>query len=53
MLHPGDEKLKKITAYKSISDDIKEALARADFVGRWLALSGSPITILTLLGVRP
>jgi len=53
MLHPGDEKLKKITAYKSISDDIKEALARADFVGRWFALSGSPITILTLLGVRP
>jgi len=52
-LHPGEAKLKKLASYKSASDEIKEALGRAEFVGRWFALSGTPVTILTLLGVRP
>jgi hypothetical protein len=52
-LHPGDAKLKKLASYKSASNEVKEALGRAEFVGRWFALSGSPVTILTLLGVRP
>lgn len=52
-LHPGDETLKKLPSYKAVSDEIKEALNRAEFVGRWFALSGTPVTILTLLGVRP
>ena len=38
---------------KTVSDEIKETLNRAEFVGRWFALSGTPVTILTLLGVRP
>ena len=51
--HPGATKLKKVASYKTASDEIKERLNRAEFVGRWLALSGTPVTILTLLGVRP
>jgi hypothetical protein len=49
----GGATLKKVASYKTISDEIKEALNRAEFVGRWFALSGTPVTILTLLGVRP
>ncbi len=53
MIHPGGKKLKKLASYRSASNEIKEALGRSEFVGRWLALSGNPVTILTLLGVRP
>jgi Family of unknown function (DUF6521) len=52
-IHPGTAKLKKVASYRTESDEIKDALSRAEFVGRWFALSGSPMTILTLLGVRP
>ena len=52
-LHPGDTSLKKVVSYTSVSGEIKEALSRAEFVGRWFALSGTSVTILTLLGVRP
>lgn len=50
---PGDAALKQLPSYKKTNDDIKAALNRAEFVGRWLALSGTSVTILTLLGVRP
>ena len=53
LLQPGDAPLKGITAYKTASDEVKEAISRAEFVGRWFALSGTPVTIYTLLGVRP
>ena len=53
LLRPGDASLKGITAYKTASDEVKEATSRAEFVGRWFALSGTPVTIYTLLGVRP
>jgi hypothetical protein len=52
-LHAGDAPLKKLASYKAVSDEIKEIFNRAEFVGRWFALSGTPVTILTLLGVRP
>ena len=52
-LHAGDAPLKKVASYKTVSEEIKETLNRAEFVGRWFALSGTPVTILTLLGVRP
>lgn len=52
-LHAGNAPLKKVASYKTVSDDIKKTLNRAEFVGRWLALSGTPMTIFTLLGVRP
>lgn len=52
-LHAGDAALNRVTSYKAVSDEIKETLNRAEFVGRWFALSGSPVTIFTLFGVRP
>lgn len=52
-LQPGDAALRGITSYKTASEEVKEATSRAEFVGRWLALSGTPVTIYTLLGVRP
>lgn len=52
-LHAGKEQLFKVASYKAVSDKIKATLNRAEFLGRWLALSGTPVTILTLLGVRP
>lgn len=50
---PGDTKLKKVNPFKKTSDEIKDSFGRAEFVGRWFALSGTPVTIYTLLGVRP
>ncbi len=52
-LHPGDTNLRTMAAYKTSNEEIKHAMNRAEFVGRWFALSGTPVTILTLLGVRP
>lgn len=53
LLQQGDATLKGITSYKTTSDEVKEATSLAEFVGRWFALSGTPVTIYTLLGVRP
>lgn len=53
LLFPGESRLKKISSFKKTSDEIKGSFGRAEFVGRWLALSGTPVTIYTLLGVRP
>ena len=52
-LQQGEAPLKGITSYKTASDEVKEAISRAEFVGRWFALSGTTVTIYTLLGVRP
>jgi hypothetical protein len=53
LLQPGDAPLRGITSYKTASEEVKEATNRAEFIGRWFALSGTPVTIFTLLGVRP
>jgi hypothetical protein len=34
------------------SADVKACMKKAAFLGRWLAVSGTPSTILTALGVR-
>ncbi len=52
-LHPGGTPLKKVANYKTVSNEVKMTLNRAEFIGRWFALSGTPVTLLTLLGVRP
>jgi Family of unknown function (DUF6521) len=52
-LRPGDAPLRGITTYPNTSDDIKQAVRRAEFVGRWFALAGTTATIYSLLGVRP
>lgn len=35
------------------SDEVRDCLNRAAFVGKWLALAGSPSTVMALWGVRP
>jgi hypothetical protein len=52
-LRAGDAPLRGITTYPNTSDDIKQAVRRAEFVGRWFALAGTTATIYSLLGVRP
>ena len=50
---PGAEGLRGFTAFKNSGAEIKDAISHCLFVGRWLALSGTPATIYSLLGVRP
>jgi hypothetical protein len=52
-LQAGDGPLRGISTYPNTSDDIKQAVRRAEFVGRWFALAGTTTTIFSLLGVRP
>jgi hypothetical protein len=40
-------------ALKESSDEVRICSKRADFVGRWFAQTGSPTTVLALMGVRP
>lgn len=35
------------------SEEIKDCLRRARFVGRWLARGGTPATLYALFGIRP
>lgn len=35
------------------SEEIKECLRKARFVGRWLARGGTPATLFALFGIRP
>jgi hypothetical protein len=52
-LKPGERSLHGISSYRNTGEEIKEGIRLGEFVGRWLALAGSPATIYTLLGVRP
>lgn len=49
----GSKRLRGITAYRNSGDEVREAIRRAEFTGRWFALSGTTATIFTLFGVRP
>ena len=52
-----EEKSNLLSGYKSIltnnTEEFKEILKKAQFVGRWYANSGSEQTIFALWGVRP
>ncbi len=50
---PGVEPLRGFSTYKTCGEEVKDAVNRCFFVGRWLALSGTTATIYSLLGVRP
>jgi hypothetical protein len=48
------EMKKHITAdLKTSTDEVRACAKRAEFVGKWLATSGNPNTILAMMGVRP
>ena len=38
---------------KDSSDEVRVCAKRAEFVGKWLASSGTPGTVMAILGVRP
>lgn len=35
------------------SEEVRECMKKAEFIGRWFAHTGAPETIFTLLGIRP
>ena len=49
----GNANPKGVTKYQKISETVQQSYRRAEFVGKWLARSGSPMTIYALLGVTP
>ena len=52
-LDPRDIETKKINAYlNASSDEVRECMRQAVFVGRWLCKAGAPPTVLALLGVQ-
>lgn len=52
-LNPGDVQQRKINAYlRTSSDEVRECMRQAVFVGRWLCKTGAPPTVLALLGVQ-
>lgn len=52
-LDVGEGKVRGVTKFQKLSEEIGESYKRAEFVGRWLAHSGSSTTIYALLGIRP
>lgn len=38
---------------KMATDEVRDCIAKAIFVGRWLHKSGTPSTVMDLVGVRP
>jgi hypothetical protein len=49
----SDAQTKKINAYlRASSDEVRECMRQAVFVGRWLCKAGAPPTVLALLGVQ-
>lgn len=35
------------------TDEVRDCITKAGFIGRWFSRSGSPATVMTLWGVRP
>jgi hypothetical protein len=53
LLDPGNMQPRKINAYlRTSSDEVRECMRQAVFVGRWLCKAGAPPTVLALLGVQ-
>lgn len=49
----NDTQTKKINAYlRASSDEVRECMRQATFVGRWLCKAGAPPTVLALLGLQ-
>lgn len=53
LLEASDIQSKKINTYvRASSDEVKECMRQAVFVGRWVCKAGAPPTVLALLGVQ-
>jgi hypothetical protein len=52
-LEARNASLKKLNAYlRASSDEVRDCMRQAMFVGRWLCKAGEPPTVLALLGVQ-
>lgn len=52
-INANDAQAKKANAYlRASSDEVRECMRQAVFVGRWLCKAGAPPTVLALLGVQ-
>lgn len=51
----ADQKWKRSVnrSLRASSDEVRECAKKAEFIGKWLAQSGSTPTVLALIGVRP
>lgn len=47
------EVLEKKTRYKSTGDEVIESFLKSEFMGKWLAKSGTHQSIIISLGIRP
>jgi hypothetical protein len=52
-LQAGVKKLRGIKSYSKTGLNVPMVMKRATFMGRWLAVSGSPTTLYSVLGVTP
>jgi Family of unknown function (DUF6521) len=41
------------TDLKDSTDEVRDCMKRAEFLGRWLGSSGTSSTVMALLGIRP
>lgn len=44
---------KVVQSIGTCTDEVKECVKRAEFLGRWFANTGSPETVMATIGVRP
>lgn len=49
----GDWKKPIASGLKDSTDEVRSCAKRAEFIGTWFANTGSPSTIMAILGVRP
>lgn len=53
-IEPDANAVKSVTKYtKKATAEVQDCVAKALFVGRWLHKSGTPSTVMDLVGVRP
>ncbi len=51
---PNESWKRKVTReLRDCTDEVQLCVHRAEFVGRWLATAGDPLTVLSFFGVQP
>ncbi len=53
-LHASDQWQRVVRrSLKASSDEVRQCAKKAEFVGKWLALTGAAATVMAIIGVRP
>jgi hypothetical protein len=50
---PGQTQISRARFLRESSDEVRDCMERAKFVGRWFASSGDYTTVMALWGVMP